>query len=103
LAPASSLPLPAYVAFGVAAAAAVVGTVTGIVELDKTASLRSSCANHTCPPADAADVDRARTFATVSTLSLVGAGASVGVGLALWLIGHDRPSARAVDGVRVGF
>ena len=77
---------PALVAFGLGAIGAGVGIAGGVVVASSTASLDQSCQNKVCPPAASADLDRAKTWATVSTVGFVAAGALAATGLTLLLI-----------------
>jgi len=73
--------------FGLAAVGAIAGTVTGIMSMSKTSSIKSSsgCAssggNVTCGPPEYDDISSAKTLATISTISFIagGVGAAVGV------------------------
>jgi len=80
-----TLVTPALVAFGLSAIGAGVGIAGGVVVASSTASLDQSCANKVCPPAASVDLERAKTWATVSTVSFVAAGALAATGLTLLL------------------
>lgn len=76
-----------YSGAGLAAVGLVTGTVTGILTLGKS-SLRDACPNGQCPPDVMADVDRARTTGTISTVAFSAAAvglAAAGVGMYLKL------------------
>ncbi len=100
-------PLPRilmYSGLGVGAAGLVVGTVTGLMALHQTSTLKDRCPNDACPPSvyDAQsfqdDKSRASTMGTISTVSFVvgGVGAGVGVvGLVLMMNDKDPPSGPA--------
>ncbi len=78
--------VPALVAFGLGAIGAGVGIAGGVVVASSTSSLEGACENKVCPPAASADLDRAKTWATVSTVGFVAAGALAATGLTLLLI-----------------
>jgi hypothetical protein len=69
--------------FGLAAAGAIAGTVTGLMSMSKTSSIKSSpgCSGNVCGPSEYDDISSAKTLATISTISFIagGVGAAVGV------------------------
>lgn len=80
---------------GVATVGLVTGAVTGFLTLSKS-SLRDDCPGGKCPPDVMAEVERARTTGTISTVAFSTAAvglAAAGVGLYLKLRSNDRPSA----------
>jgi hypothetical protein len=77
---------------GIAALGAAVGTIAGIVSMNKTLDLEKQCRDSLCPPSAHGTLDAAHTWATVSTIGFIGAGVGVvlaGVGL---LVGHGSSS-----------
>jgi hypothetical protein len=85
----------AWVGFGVAGVGVVAGSVTGALSLSATRDAEALCAGARCPPPAHADIDRARSMATVSTVAFVAAGAGAAVGtLALVLSGRPREPTR---------
>ncbi len=83
-APAPSAPEPArsntnaYVAFGIAGAGAVVGTVTGLLSLNKASSAKDKCnSDNECPPEAKDDIDSAKSMATFSN---IGFGVAIAAG-----------------------
>jgi hypothetical protein len=74
-------------AFGVAGTAVVVGAVTGIVALGHAREARKDCRESTCLFSAADEIDAAHTFATVSTIAFVVAGATAALGIANLLVG----------------
>ncbi|MGZ3416943.1 MAG: hypothetical protein ACXVEF_05215 [Polyangiales bacterium] len=70
-----------YAGASVGAAGLIVGSITGVMHLKKTSTLRDECGNGQCPPALHADYDSAKTLSTVSTVSFIVAAVGVGVGI----------------------
>jgi hypothetical protein len=70
-----------YVGFGVGAAGLAVGSVTGLISLNKTSTAKQDCDGNSCPPSTRDDLDSARTFATISNVGFAFAvvGAAVGI------------------------
>lgn len=70
-----------YVGFGVAGAGLIVGTITGLMSMSKTSSIKSSCVDNKCPTSSHADLSSAKSTATISTISfaVAGVGAVIGV------------------------
>jgi hypothetical protein len=87
--PSSSSPVRSVLlfgGFGLAAAGAVAGSVTGVMALSKGSSVKNACDGLICPTSVNGDLTSGRSLATVSTISFVvaGVGAVAGVvGLAL--------------------
>ncbi len=76
-----------YIGFGVAAAGAAVGSITGIMALGAGDDAKAACPDRKCRDADALDsAQSGQTFGTVSTIAFIaaGAGAAVGVYGLLW-------------------
>jgi hypothetical protein len=71
----------AWIAFGTAGAAAVVGGGTGIASWVRASSASARCHGTQCPPSTYADIDAAHTLATVSTVSFIVAGTAAAVGV----------------------
>lgn len=94
-------PLPTILivsAFGVAGAAAVVGSVTGALSIDQAASVSQRCTLGQCPPETHQDIADAETLGTVSTVGFIVAGAMAAagiVGLTLVLLSDDDGDERA--------
>jgi len=76
-----------YVGFGLATAGVAVGTVTGILSLQKTAQAKDQCDNTVCPPAAGNSIDRAKSFATISNLSFAAGLVGIGVGITGLIVG----------------
>ena len=84
----------AYVGFGVAIAGAAAGTITGLMSLSKTSSVKQSCDGNACPGSVQSDLDTAKSTATVSTIAFVVAGAGLGVGLTALIIGDGDGASK---------
>jgi hypothetical protein len=98
-----STPLDPYLRWGgigIAGVGVVAGTITGIISLSAASAAKHGCVDHQCPPSTWSDLDRARTTATISTVSFVVAGLGLGaVGVSLLLPG--APAAKAGGAARV--
>jgi len=70
-----------YAGFGVAAAGVVVGSVAGVVSLQKTSKAKEDCDGDDCPQSSKDEIDSAKTFATISNVGFAFAivGGAVGV------------------------
>jgi hypothetical protein len=79
--------------FGLAGVGVVVGTVTGILSLSKTSSIKgsSACEGSVCNPSEDGDISSAHTTATISTVAFVAAGAGAAAGVVGLLL--HAPSA----------
>jgi hypothetical protein len=78
--------------FGVAGAGLVVGSITGMLTLSKTNSIKSNCNGNNCPSSQYGDMDSAGSLGTISTVSFVAAGAGLAVGIVGLLIGPSTPA-----------
>jgi hypothetical protein len=92
-------PALAYVGFGVGAAGVAVGSIAGILAISSKHATESKCTNDLCPPSAWDDVDRTRTYMTVSTVGFTAGllGAGLGVGSLIWQTpsaGEVRPPTR---------
>jgi hypothetical protein len=86
---------PAYVTWGVSAAALGVGVGFGFAALDNSQTLEERCPNKLCPPDAANLLDTSKTNATVSTIAYGAGFAGLAVGVLLfWLesSGNDADS-----------
>ncbi len=88
--------------FGLAGVGVVAGTITGILSMTKTSSIKQSCTSNQCPPSTYGDIDTANTMATVSTISFIagGVGAVVGV-IGLFTGKPSEPAAPAPESAGV--
>jgi hypothetical protein len=88
----------AWIAFGTAGAAALVGGGAGIMSWARASSASARCNGTQCPPSTYGDIDAAHTFATVSTISFVVAGVAAATGAVTLLTaphGAGNPHAPA--------
>jgi hypothetical protein len=76
----------AWIAGGAAVAAALVGSVTGLVALSKANAVRSRCDDNLCAPELAANAEEARNLANVSTAAFAIAGADLAIGITFLLL-----------------
>lgn len=94
-APTSVSPL-VWAGFGVGGLGLVAGSITGVMHLSKTSTLKSACPNGKCPSSIADDYDQAKTYGTISTISFVVAGVGAAVGVVGLLLPRKPPTAGAV-------
>ncbi len=87
--------------FGLAAAGAVVGSVTGILSWTKTRGLKDDCPGDRCSASSQAELDRANVLANVSNVAL--ALGAVGAGVGLWQLFATRRARREQSGVVARF
>jgi hypothetical protein len=76
-----------WIGFGTAATGVAVGTITGVIALEKASAAKRDCPNLACTdPASVDDVSRGRTFGNISTVGFIvgGLGALVGVYGLVW-------------------
>ncbi|HEX8794508.1 MAG TPA: hypothetical protein VF765_26365 [Polyangiaceae bacterium] len=92
-----SMPTLAKVGFGVGAAAAAAGLITGFMALEDKNSLAGECpVNNECQKGTpgANDLDAARTSATISTVSFCVAGAGFALGIVTLLTDHPAAASQ---------
>lgn len=91
--------VPAFIAWGVAAAGLATGAAFGFVALDQTSKLDDACPANRCPPNESDHLDSAKRNGMISTLAFgVGAGAAVLGGVLYFLAGNkveSQPRAAA--------
>jgi hypothetical protein len=91
--------------FGLAGVGIVVGSITGILSLSKTSSIKSSsaCEGNVCNPSEDGDLSSAKTTATISTVSFVAAGVGAAVGVVGLFMGksHAAPAAEPAAALHV--
>lgn len=82
-----------YTGFGVGLAGVAMGTVTGVLALNKNKSLTGdggSCVDNLCPVDAESDVNQAKTMGTLSTVGFAVGGAGIALGVA-GLFLNERP------------
>lgn len=91
-----------FAAAGVGAASLAVGGVTGYLAIRKNDTVESHCEPRGCDAMGVEAADAGKTFATVSTVTVIGGAALlVGGALLVWLAPRAPASARAAfEGVR---
>jgi hypothetical protein len=67
--------------FGVGAAGAIVGTISGIATLSNAATIRPLCLNEVCPPTERGALSSATTLANISDVSFVVGAVGVAAGV----------------------
>jgi hypothetical protein len=94
---------PAIVAFGLSAVGLGLGIYSAMVVDDKSSRLQGGCdANRVCPPELQRDISDAKTWATVSTASFIGAGVFAATGITLWVLSTpSNKSTQGSGGIRV--
>lgn len=91
---------------GVAAAGAVIGSITGAMSISQTNTIKTECGGIVCPPSRKGEIDSANTLALVSTISFVAAGVGAAVGaVGVVVVATKKPTTQAATFVRgyVGF
>ena len=89
--------VPAVIAFSVGGIGAVVGSVTGILSLNRVADLDAKCpSKQGCTDADGDLAADARELGSISTVSFIVAGAGVATGVVLLLVRPGRATAPTV-------
>ena len=83
----------AWSAAGLASASAIVGTVFGVLTFSARDSARSECPSSQCVPGGLDDINRARTYANVSTVAF-GAAFAGAFATAYLLVSHGSHSHR---------
>jgi hypothetical protein len=95
----SPSPTLAYTMFGVGGVGLLVGSVTGILTLDRYATLDSVCGGGTCPLSAESDLDAYHSLGTTSGIALAVGVAGTAAGVVLLLTGRGGDSeARTVSG-----
>jgi hypothetical protein len=85
-----------FIGFGVAAAGLGIGTVTGLMALDKAQTAKRECPDLACPePSKLDDVESGRTLGTISTVAFVAGGIGAAVGFYGLFAGGKRSDPQA--------
>jgi hypothetical protein len=97
----------AWGGFGVAAVGLAVGATTGILAMQKTKKLEEQCVGTSgiCPASAIDDVESAKAYSTVSTISLLAAAGGATIGVIALMIGggsKEAPKREASARVNVG-
>lgn len=87
-----------WVAFGVAAAAGLVGAGAGVYSLVKTNDAKDKCDGNTCPPETRDSIESAKTMAWVANVGFGVAILAAGYGVFTLLTGDDTSEASANSG-----
>jgi hypothetical protein len=86
--------------FGLAGAGVIAGSITGLLAMSQTSSVKSSsqCSGTVCNPSADGDISSAKTMATISTVSFIagGVGAVVGV-IGLLTVASSSPAAAPAE------
>jgi hypothetical protein len=102
--PKKKFPVISMIGFGVGVAGVAVGSVTGLMSLSKTSSLKDQCPNNQCPASvydsDSFQSDKssASTLGTVSTIAFIVGGAGVVVGVVGLFLPQGHASAHVTTG-----
>jgi hypothetical protein len=102
--PKKKFPVISIIGFGVGVAGVAVGTVTGLMSLSKTSSLKDQCPNNQCPAnvydssSFQSDKSSASTLGTLSTVAFIVGGAGVVVGVVGLFLPQGHASAHATTG-----
>jgi hypothetical protein len=93
--------------FGLAAVGLAVGATTGIMAMQKTERLEEQCVGGAgiCAPSAIHDIEAAKTYATISTVSLVAAAGGAAIGIVGLMTGgspKETPKREAGTRVNVG-
>jgi hypothetical protein len=91
----------AYVSFGTSAAGLVLGTITGALALSTKQTAEAGCTNGRCPPSTWESIDRAHTYATISTVGFATFGAALGLGFTSLALAPTRDASSGNNSVRV--
>jgi hypothetical protein len=86
-----------WTGIGVAGAGVVAGVVTGALSLSKKSSLDAACAGKVCGPSSYADLDAARSMATVSDVAFAVAGVGAALAVVTLVVGHTESHAPAAQ------
>ncbi len=89
----------AVTGFIVAGSGAAIGTISGLLAMQKASDLEGACTNNQCPPDAHGDVDSGRMFGTVSTLAF--GVAAVGLAVGIWGVAtqDEEPEKKRQAGV----
>lgn len=80
-----------YVGFGLAAAGAVAGSITGVMALSQASDAKATCSNNLCPRSSQEAIDSANTLADISTVSFAVGLAGLALGVVVLATSDDAP------------
>lgn len=92
--------VPVYVAAGVGAAGIVVGSLSGVLALQRKRIVDEECSGARCTPEGKDAADSGKRFGTLSTIGFGVGVAGLGAGLLLWLTSPDPSPSAAVRRLR---
>ncbi|MGA3121299.1 MAG: hypothetical protein ABSF69_11080 [Polyangiaceae bacterium] len=99
--PATPNRLPAYVAFGAAGAAIVVGSAYGVLAFQAKSHLSSACSDLVCPTSSQGDINAYKSDPVISTVAWGVGLAAAAAGVYFWVsAGHPKPQSAAGFAVR---
>jgi hypothetical protein len=83
--------------FGLAGAGVIAGSITGILSMSKTSTIKGSgfCSGTVCGPQENSDISSAKSMATISTVAFIAAGAGAVLGVVGLLTGNSSSSPSA--------
>jgi hypothetical protein len=91
-----------YVGLGLSSAALVTGAITGALAMASKRTAEVGCVDSRCPPPTWNDVERARNYATVSTIAFATSATALGLGLVGFALAPARPAGREAVTIRAG-
>ena len=91
----------AYVSFGTSAAGLVIGGITGALALSTKQTAAAGCIDGNCPPSTWESIDRAHTYATISTVGFATFGAGLGLGFTSLALASKRDAGSGGASTRV--
>jgi hypothetical protein len=87
-----------YIGIGTAGAGVIVGTITGILSMSKTSSLKTECPAKQCSSSSAtSDYNSANTLATLSDVGFAVAGAGAALAVVSLIIGHPAEGTKSPE------
>lgn len=88
-----------YIGFSLGGAGVVIGTITGIVAIANTSSIKDNCSDDDlCPSTERENIDDAELVANVSNVAFAAGAVGVVVGvIGLFVGGDDRPEQASIE------
>ena len=84
-----------FIGFGVAAAGAAVGAITGLMTMGAADEAKTTCPNLLCSRKALDDIEAGRTLGTVSTVAFIAAGAGAALGVYGLVAGGGKSAPKA--------